>query len=168
MHLVPSGSSPRLSKAKPTCAGDSRQTLIRAYPSYPCQSVFSSGSSRRSPSARAIPDYFFKDHKPSAKQGEARLCGRFQTNLHPCLSVISVPIRVLFRLFEAKPACASYTGSLYSKTISTQLYIISMHAVCCSVSAVRSVARRRRVRNVAPRVACAFPPPCTTGRRNMV
>ena len=54
--------SPRSGRAKPACAGDSRQTFIRTYPSYPCQSVFYSGSSRRSPPARAIPDYFFKDH----------------------------------------------------------------------------------------------------------
>ena len=45
--------SPRLSKAKPACAGDSRQTFIRAYPSYPCQSVVYSDSPRRSPPARA-------------------------------------------------------------------------------------------------------------------
>ena len=32
--------------------------------------------------------------KPSAKQGESHLRGRFQTNPHPCLSVISVPIRI--------------------------------------------------------------------------
>ncbi len=33
------------------------------------------GYARQSPPARAIPDYFFKDHKPSASQGEARLRG---------------------------------------------------------------------------------------------
>ena len=32
--------SPRLSRAKPACAGYSRQNVIRADPSYPCQSVF--------------------------------------------------------------------------------------------------------------------------------
>ena len=35
--------------------------------------------------------------KPSARQGEARLRGLFQTTRHPCASVLSVPIRVLFR-----------------------------------------------------------------------
>jgi len=29
----------------------------------------------RGPPARAISDYLFKDHKPSARQGEARLRG---------------------------------------------------------------------------------------------
>ena len=53
--------------------------------------------------------------KPSARQSDARLRGRFPTNLHPCLSVLSVPIRVLFRLFEAKPACASYIGSFIQR-----------------------------------------------------
>jgi hypothetical protein len=48
--------------------------------------------------------------KPSARQSDARLRGRFPTNLHPCLSVLSVPIRVLFRLFEAKPARAGESG----------------------------------------------------------
>ena len=33
------------------------------------------GYARRSPPARAILDYFFKVHKPSASQGEARLRG---------------------------------------------------------------------------------------------
>ena len=47
--------------------------------------------------------------KPSAMQDEARLRGLFQTTRHPCASVISVPIRVLFRLSEAKPACAGAT-----------------------------------------------------------
>jgi len=114
MRLLPSGSSPRPGRATPACAGDSRPTCIRAYPSYPCQSVFYSGSSRRSPPARARAE-LLKDHKPSARQSDARLRGRFPTNLHPCLSVISVPIRVLFRLFEAKPACAGYTGSFIQR-----------------------------------------------------
>ena len=35
---------------------------IRADPSYPCRSVFYFGYARRCPPARAIPDYFFKDH----------------------------------------------------------------------------------------------------------
>ena len=71
--------------------------------------------------------------KPSASQGEARLrgreriifsktirppearailpncrhpgCGGGDAPYHPCSSVISVPIRVLFRLSDAKPAC---------------------------------------------------------------
>ena len=33
------------------------------------------GYARRSPPARAMADYLFKDHKPSAMQGEARLRG---------------------------------------------------------------------------------------------
>jgi len=41
--------SPRLGKAKTACAGYSRQTVIRADPSYPCQSVFYS----RQPGATA-------------------------------------------------------------------------------------------------------------------
>ena len=91
---------------------------IRAHPSYPCRSVCYSGSPglarrcgcglieiekyiRYAPRAAGL--------KPSAMQDEARLRGLFQTTRHPCASVISVPIRVLFRLSEAKPACASTT-----------------------------------------------------------
>ena len=72
--------------------------------------------------------------KPSASQGKARLRGLYRiissktisprlakakpacagygggnTPHHPCASVISVPIRGLFRLSEAKPACTGAT-----------------------------------------------------------
>jgi hypothetical protein len=40
-----------------------------------CRRAEALGYPGRSPPARAIPDYFFKDHKPSAIQGEARLRG---------------------------------------------------------------------------------------------
>jgi len=36
-------------------------------------------------------------------QGEARLRGLFPTKRHPCWSVVSVPIRVLFRLPGQSP-----------------------------------------------------------------
>jgi len=49
---------------------------IRADPSYPCRSVFYFSYPMRCPPARAIPDYFFKDYKPSARRGKARLYGR--------------------------------------------------------------------------------------------
>jgi len=51
----------------------------------------------QSPPARAIPDYFFKDHQPSARQGEARLRGRERNNYSKTISP---------RLGKAKPACA--------------------------------------------------------------
>jgi hypothetical protein len=57
---------PRLCKAKPACAGYTGLFLQRPY---------ALGYPRRSPPARAIPDYFFKDHTPSAIQGKARLRG---------------------------------------------------------------------------------------------
>ena len=75
--------SPRLSKAKPACAGDSRQTFIRAYPSYPCQSVFSSGSSRRSPPARAIPDHYIQ--RPYQRNCTSYLCTRFAALCPQCV-----------------------------------------------------------------------------------
>ena len=53
-------------------------------------------------------------------------------------------------------------------TIVHQYLIRPSHAVCRSVSAVHSLVRQRRARNVALRVACAFPLPCTTGRQNVV
>jgi len=46
--------------------------LIRYAPLAIAQAL---GYPRRSPPARAIPDYLLKDHKPSAIQGEARLRG---------------------------------------------------------------------------------------------
>ncbi len=80
--------------------------------------------------------------KPSANQGKARLRGLYRiiysktisprlckakpacagygggnTPHHPCASVIAAPIRVLFRLSEAKPACARLWRIMYSKTM---------------------------------------------------
>ncbi len=80
--------------------------------------------------------------KPSASQGEARLRGLWRiiysksisprlckakpacagygggnTPHHPCASVISVPIRGLFRLCKVKPACARLWRVMYSKTM---------------------------------------------------
>jgi hypothetical protein len=52
--------SPRLSRAKPACVGYSRQNVIRADP---C-SIPDLG---RSPPARAVADYFFKDHQLSLR-----------------------------------------------------------------------------------------------------
>jgi len=46
-------------------------------------------------------DYFFKDHKPSAMRGDARLRGLWRI-------ISSKTIRP--RLSRAKPACAGYTG----------------------------------------------------------
>jgi len=43
-----------------------------------CRRAKALGYPGRSPPARAIPDYFFKDHKPSAIQGEARLRGLYR------------------------------------------------------------------------------------------
>ena len=79
---------------------------------------------------------------PSASQGEARLRGLYRiiysktisprlckakpacagygggnTPHHPCASVISVPIRGLFRLYKVKPACARLWRVMYSKTM---------------------------------------------------
>jgi len=58
---------PRLCTAKPACAGYGGLFLQRPY---------ALGYARRSPPARAMADYFFNDHTPSATQGEARLRGR--------------------------------------------------------------------------------------------
>jgi hypothetical protein len=55
---------PRLHKAKPACAG---------YGGLFPQRPYALGYTRRSPPARALPDYVFKDHTPSASQIEARL-----------------------------------------------------------------------------------------------
>jgi len=41
--------------------------------------------------------------KPSAMQGEARRRRLFPTKRHPCWPVVSVPIRVLFRLLGRSP-----------------------------------------------------------------
>ena len=57
---------PRLCQAKPAWAGESGIIPQRPY---------ALGYARRSPPARAIPDYLFKDHTPSAMQGEACLRG---------------------------------------------------------------------------------------------
>ena len=43
--------------------------------------------------------------------------GGGNTPHHPCASVIAAPIRVLFRLSEAKPACARLWRIMYSKTM---------------------------------------------------
>jgi hypothetical protein len=79
---------PRLSKAKPACAGYTGLFLQRPY---------ALGYPRRSPPARAIPDYFFKDHTPSAIQGEARLRG----TRTPMVTLSTIG----YRLCKAKPAC---------------------------------------------------------------
>jgi hypothetical protein len=52
----------------------------------------------QSPPARAIPDYFFKDHKPSAMERKARLRGLYRIiyskdhnfGLHSTGSVVNV------------------------------------------------------------------------------
>jgi len=41
----------------------------------PCRGAEALGYGMQSPPARAMADYFLKDHKPSARQGEARLRG---------------------------------------------------------------------------------------------
>ena len=58
---------PRLARAKPACAG---------YGGLFPQRPYALGYTRQSPPARALPDYVFKDHTPSAMRGEARLRGR--------------------------------------------------------------------------------------------
>ncbi len=83
---------PRLCEAKPACAGYTGLFLQRPY---------ALGYARRSPPARAMADYFFKDHTPSAIQGEARLRGLWRI-------ISSKTIRP--RLSRAKPACAGYGG----------------------------------------------------------
>jgi len=64
------------------------------------QRPYALGYARRSPPARALPDYFFKDHTPSAMRGEARLRGLYRI-------ISSKTIRP--RLYAAKPACAGYS-----------------------------------------------------------
>jgi len=84
--------SPRLSRAKPACAGETG--LFTQRPS-------ALGYPRRSPPAQARADYFFKDHQPSASQGKARLRGRERIISSKTISP---------RLSRAKPACAGETG----------------------------------------------------------
>ena len=52
-------------------------------------------------------DYFFKDHQPSAMQGEARLRGLERNNDAKTISP---------RLWEAKPACAGESRAPYSRS----------------------------------------------------
>jgi len=75
------------------------------------------GYRMQSPPARAIPDYLFKDYKPSAIQGEARL--RVTQTPTVTLSTIGYRLSVIAyrlsptispQLSRAKPACAGYTG----------------------------------------------------------
>jgi len=65
------------------------------------------GYGMRSPPARARADYFFKDYKPSALQGEARL--RVTRTPTVTLSTIGYRLSATIspRLSRAKPACAS-------------------------------------------------------------
>jgi hypothetical protein len=53
-------------------------------------------------------DYLFKDHKPSANQGKARLRGLYRIIYSKTISP---------RLWNAKPACAGSTGLFIQKTI---------------------------------------------------
>jgi len=46
----------------------------------PCRGVEALGYGMQSPPARAMADYLLKEHKPSASQGEARLCGLERNN----------------------------------------------------------------------------------------
>jgi hypothetical protein len=59
--------SPRLTRAKPACAGYGGLCIQRPY---------TLGYARRRSPARARADYVFKDHTPSAMRGDARLRGR--------------------------------------------------------------------------------------------
>jgi hypothetical protein len=67
----------------------------------PCRGAEALGYARRRPPARAMANYVFKDHTPSAMRGDARLRGRerimYSKTIHP-------------RLCEATPACAGYGG----------------------------------------------------------
>jgi hypothetical protein len=91
MRRVPSGESPGLDKAKPACAGSSRQHVIRADLSHPCQSVFSSGYTRRILCVRVRAEALPKCVEAPA--GLARVCG---CGLKPSLSAWK-PLRVIFR-----------------------------------------------------------------------
>jgi hypothetical protein len=82
------------------------------------------GYGMRSPPARARADYFFKDYKPSALQGEARLrvtrtptvtlstIGYRLSAIGYRLSAIGYRLSATIspRLWNAKPARADYTG----------------------------------------------------------
>ena len=67
MCRVPWGSSPRLCRAKPAGAGwraPSGEWKLRIYSGMrSCRRAEAPGSPRRSPPARAMADYFFKDHR---------------------------------------------------------------------------------------------------------
>ena len=91
MRRVPSGESPGLDKAKPACAGSSRQHVIRAHPSHPRQSVFSSGYTRRSLRVRVRAEALPKCVEAPAGLARGRGCG-----LKPSLSMWK-PLRVIFR-----------------------------------------------------------------------
>jgi len=62
-----------------------------------CRRAKALGYPGRSPPARAMADYLFKDHKPSARRDEARLRG---------LERIISSKTISPRLRDAKPACA--------------------------------------------------------------
>jgi hypothetical protein len=94
---------PRLCKAKPACAGYGGLFLQRPY---------ALGYARRSPPARAMADYFFNDHTPSAMQGEARLRGLWRI-------ISSTTIRP--RLCKAKPACAGESGIVTQRLMRTAI-----------------------------------------------
>jgi hypothetical protein len=83
---------PRLCEATPACAGYGGLCIQRPY---------TLGYARRRSPARAMANYVFKDHTPSAMRGDARLRGlwriMYSKTIHP-------------RLCEATPACAGYGG----------------------------------------------------------
>jgi hypothetical protein len=58
------------------------------------------GYGRQSPPARAMADYFLKDHTPSANQGKARLRGLYRIIYSKTISP---------RLYGARPICAGAT-----------------------------------------------------------
>jgi hypothetical protein len=64
----------------------------------------------QSPPARALPDYFLKDHKPSARRGEDRLRGPERTISSKTISP---------RLSRTKPAFAGYGRYLFKDHIPT-------------------------------------------------
>jgi len=88
-----------LSRAKPACTG---------YDGLFLQRPSALGYARRSPPARAMTDYFFKDHELLVIQGEARLHGLERNNDAKTISP---------RLWEAKPACAGQNRVPCSRSV---------------------------------------------------
>ena len=91
----------------------------------------------QSPPARAIPDYFFKDHKPSARRGEARLRGLWRIMYSKTIHLVVAPQHNNLQSYNVVLLAIAYRLSAIAYRLSPIAYRLSAIAYRLSPIAYR-------------------------------